>query len=140
MRHTPAQKQPLTLPLLSELCKLCDSLPATGCIYRMAFLLAFFGFLQQSNICPKSQHDFDVTRHTCRGNIKVSPPGLIVSMKWTKTLQVPGRPVLTHILAIPGHVLDTVGAFAKFCQMVPTGTCCSHFSHSQVVKWLPATI
>ena len=51
--HQPAQKQPLTLNMLKDICYLCDSIGNTGRVYKFAFLLSFYEFLRQSNLAPK---------------------------------------------------------------------------------------
>jgi hypothetical protein len=43
--------------------------------------------LRQSNLAPKTAAAFDIRRNTCRGDVICHPPGLVILLKWTKTLQ-----------------------------------------------------
>lgn len=121
--HVPNRRLPITEPMLIELCSLCDSQGVLGLVLKCAILLAFFGFLRQSNLAPKSTRDFDPTRHTCRADVLEHPPGLVIIMKWSKTLQLrASKPHLIPIPSISGHPLCPVRAYRAMIAAVPT-TC-----------------
>lgn len=119
MRHIPLQRQPLDPSTLLAICRVCDELGSKGTIYKCAFLLAFYGFLRQSNLAPNSSV-FDVTRHTSRDDVYFLPPGLIVYLKWTKSRQAPGPAAAVPLPAIPGHPLDPVRAYRNMLACAPT--------------------
>ena len=54
---------------------------------RLAVLLMFIGFLRQSSIAPNTVAQFDPTRHLTPEDLTPSARGLIVKVKWTKTIQ-----------------------------------------------------
>lgn len=122
MRHVPAQKLPITPAILDDICNVCDQLGTLGNILKVAFTFCYFGFLRQSNIAPPTRTLFDPSRHTTRGDVCQQPPGLVISLKWTKTHQAPGIPALVPIPCVPGHRTDPVAAFTKMIQTVPTHT------------------
>ena len=74
MRHTPLQRLPIDPRLLAAICRVCDNLSAMGIVLKLAFLVAFFGFLRQSNLAPPSPRTFDPSRHTTRGDVTVQAP------------------------------------------------------------------
>ena len=59
-------------------------------------MLLFFTFLRQSNLAPRKPQDYDPTRHLAVGDIFFTETGIIVLIKWTKTLQF-GKTVLLPI-------------------------------------------
>ena len=119
MRAVPLQRLPMDPPLLRRICDICDHIGVLGTILKCAFLLSFFGFLRQSNLAPTSA-SFDVTRHTTRDDVWPAPPGLLIRLKWSKTLQSPGDATIVPIPSIPGHPLDPVAAFQAMVAGSPT--------------------
>jgi integrase len=91
-----------------------------GITIKAAFLLLYFSFLRQSNISPKSTKKFDPTRHLAIADIFFSPPGYIILVKWTKTLQY-GRHVLLPVPKIP-HRHCPVQAMRSMLALKPKGT------------------
>ena len=87
---------------------------------QVAFTLTYYGFLRQSNIAPASRTGFDPSRHTTRGDVTLSPPGLVVQLKWSKTHQAPGTPGLVPIPSVPGQRTDPVAAYTSMLRAVPT--------------------
>ena len=49
-----------------------------------------------------------------------SPPGLVVSLKWSKTHQAPGVPALIPISSLLGHRTNPLAAFMRMLQVIPT--------------------
>lgn len=119
LRHVPNQRLPISESLLSKLCTLCDTLDSFGSTMKCAILLSYFGFLRQCNLAPKSARFFDPSRHTCRGDVIVHPPGLILVLKWSKTLQKSSQYVNIPIPGIPGHPLCPVRAYQQMTRAVP---------------------
>ena len=111
---------PITRDLLYKLCNECDKLGRIGLVIKCAFIFAFFGFLRCSNLVPNSIATFDKTRHLCRGDVLINPPGLIIILKWTKTQQARGNVELLPLAAIPGSTLCPVAAFKAMCESHPT--------------------
>ena len=120
MRQAPLQRLPMLPSLLSQICSVCDLLGSTGLVAKCGFLLAFFGFLRQSNLAPSCPSVFDVTLHTCRGDVFVQAAGLVITLKWTKTLQTAGQPAVIPVPSIPGHALDPVSAYQSMVTYIPT--------------------
>ncbi len=115
MRHVKDQKLPITPALLYKLCTICDGLDCPlGRMLKCAFTIAFFGFLRQSNLAPRTPAAFDPTRHTCRGNVSVTPHGLHVILNWSKTNQH----MNTHTIPLPALQDATVDPRAAYVAML----------------------
>ena len=120
IRHRPLQRQPLSIDMLSELVQVVEHCGIYGLVFKVAVLFAFYGFLRQSNLAPKSPSNFDPSRHTCRQDIFVAKPGLVVLLKWSKTAQSAQTHELIPLPAIPGSHLCPVTAYEKMVQQIPT--------------------
>lgn len=120
-RHIPTQRRPLTREMLCNMCSVCDSLqPEIGTVLKVALLFGFCGFLRQSNLAPRRAHKFDPTRDTCRGDILIQHPGIVIAVKWTKTRQLAGTPNLIPIPKISDPILDPVAAYHSMIAITPT--------------------
>jgi integrase len=119
MHHVPNQKEPISLTMLHQLSQLTLHYGVWGEVLRCAFLFMFFAFLRQSNIAPRSRADYDPTRHTRRSDVTFTPSGLILDIKWTKTIQKRGHPVRIPLPRIPGSILCPTRAFRTMQLHVP---------------------
>ena len=121
MRCVPQQKAPISIEMLKSLCELCDKLGTLGTVMHTLFLIAFYGFLRCSNLCPSTQEAFDTTRHPTRADIRVADPGLLMAQKWSKTVQAPtaARQIPIPRITTPSS-LDPVTAFTAMISAVPT--------------------
>ncbi len=105
MHHTPNRRRPITPTILKNMLRLCQQMGSIGIMLKVALLFGFHAFLRQSNIVPPSEQEFDPTRHTCRGDIFMQPPGLVMLQKWTKTNQS-GKNVT--VIPIPSNINSLV--------------------------------
>ncbi len=119
MRFVPQTKLAVTPFILNKLCKLCLSQGATGAVLRLAIILAFFAFLRASNLCPYKETDFDPTRHLTRGDLQVAPPGIVLQLKWSKTLQQAMQPKCIPVVQIKDSAMDAVHALNEMELMIP---------------------
>ena len=120
MRHSPIQRLAIRPSLLAQICHVCDHLSTPGLVFKVAFLLAFYGFLRQSNLAPHCRTGLDSSRHTMRCDILIQAPVLVVLLKWTKIHQATQTPTAIPIPTIPGHALDPVAAYQAMIARVPT--------------------
>lgn len=120
LRHFPHRKLPVTIDMLTGICKSCDLFGMLGKVLKFAFILGFFGMLRQSNLAPRSADHFDCRRHTCRGDIIMQSQHLFVFIKWSKTLQTPQGLPLIPLPSLPDHILDPTAAFQDMISMVPS--------------------
>ena len=109
--HILVQKLPMTPDIRKSLCNICDLIGDVGTVLKVAFILSCYGFLRQSNIAPSSPSAFNPSHHTTRDDMKLQPHGLVVTLKWSTTHQVPGVLNLIPIPSVPGHPMDLLAAF-----------------------------
>ena len=93
-----------------------DSISTVGNVLKLGFLVAFFGFLRQSNLTPPSPRAFDPT---CR-DVTVQARDLVIRLKWSKTMQAAGTPAAITIPAISCHPLNPVASYQAILYQVPT--------------------
>jgi integrase len=77
----------------------------------MAYILAFTALLHISNLAPPTRSAFDPRRHIRRGDITITPNGLSIFIRWTKTLQNYNQTAHIQDFAIPNSQLCPLLAF-----------------------------
>lgn len=120
-QHFPSSKLPITPVILNQLCDMLDHQATTGLVIKSALLLAFFTFLRQSNLCPTASHTFDNKKHLARGDVFFHHPGMIILIKWSKTLQH-GKYALLPVPRMPMHPHCPVSAFKKMFKAIPANS------------------
>ena len=89
--HCPKRAHPITPDLLLRIHHVLEfSKPAHVAAWA-AFLLAFFLMARKSNMVPPSLLTFDPHKHLTRGDIFLGDAGLLVYIKWSKTIQTGER-------------------------------------------------
>ncbi len=78
------------------------------------------------NVCRLVR--FDSTRHLTRGNVSIRDPGLIIALKWSKTLQTPLQPQCIPIVQVADEVLDVVNVFKRVVLSIPAAKAQSLFT------------
>lgn len=87
-------------------------------VYWCLFLFAFFLFARKSNLVPSTQKDFKNKKFLLRNDVKPGLDHLVVSMRWSKTIQFGERVLETPLIAIPGSILCPIAAFKCMCKKV----------------------
>ena len=80
------EKSAVTLPHLLRLVRACDVDFALWPL-KVALLFGYMGYLRVSNMAPNTVSDLDVTRHTTFSDVWATDNGVLLQLKWTKTLQ-----------------------------------------------------
>ena len=101
----------------------------SGFTHRALFLLTFHWFFRISNLLPTSQSTFQPLRDLARGDVTISSPGLLVLLKWTKTLQASRDQHLIPLTAVPGSVLCPLQAVIQLNSQYPVPNTAPMFSH-----------
>ena len=116
----PLQRLPITPTILHKLCSLCSSLGPLWPSMRVMLTCGFFGMMRQSNLARHTITIFDLTRHTCQSYIILSSPGIIIIMKWSKTVQSLDNAVLLPIPQLSGQLMDPIRAYKGLLAASPT--------------------
>lgn len=117
--HIPNQRLPVTAVMLKDICQICESMGQLGRVIKFAILLGFYGMLRQSNLAPPTPGSFDPSRHTCRGDVFLHPPGLVILIKWSKCKQRRDAQHMVPIAQMPGHMLCPKQAYLDMLQAAP---------------------
>jgi hypothetical protein len=120
LRTPPKRMLPINAVLLHKLCQAPRRLGRMGIIIKVAITFAYFGMLRQSNLAPAHGRDWDITRHTSRGDVTIAPPGLVLNIKWTKSAQTINCTPLVPIPTVQGAITDPLSAYRELLLMCPT--------------------
>ena len=110
----------MTLSQLRALVALCDNINC-GQVFKAAFLMAFFAFLQISNIAPHASGAFDPSRNLTTSDIKVTSKFMNVAIKWSKTLQTRDKIYVVTVPKLSCPLLCPVTALQKAISMYHPG-------------------
>ena len=83
------------------------------CNIWAAALIMFFAMLRCSNVLPLSAPQFDNQRMLCRRDVTFHPDRLMLSIRWSKTIQFAQHTLQLPLPRIPGHILCPVQAMFK---------------------------
>ncbi len=114
------RKLPITIQQLTDIINYTSQLGDLGTLIKVGICFSFFGFLRQSNIAPKSASEFDIMKHTTRGDIEFREPGLVISIRWSKTKQAGEQPHLVPLSKLTNKTLCPVRAYKKLLKVSPT--------------------
>ena len=119
IRHVPVLRGPVSPDLLKSVIAAINEAQSPQAM-RLALILMFVGFLRQSSVAPQSVSAYDSTRHLSASDLTLTPAGLRVAIKWTKTLQTSAD--ATSILLPPTEdpLLCPVRAYCSYRDAFPS--------------------
>ena len=94
---------------------------------KVCLTVGFFGMHNLSNLIPRMADSFEPSRHMCRGDVLVAPPGLLIIIRWTKTLQCVGKTPVLRLPAVQGHPANPLAVYRELLTISPT------VSHNQLL-------
>lgn len=83
------------------------------------YTTAFFSMLRTSNLLPNAVSNFDPTKQLCRGDLSFHPGGILLTIKWSKTIQYRERVHQIPLPYIAGHPLCPVTALYTLLRLGP---------------------
>lgn len=117
-KHVPTKAAVMTPGILLKIHDLFDLTSANDCTYWALFTLAFFLLARKSNLVPDSVTKFDGSKQLTRGDFKITPDSLNVTLKWSKTNQA-GRLEIFPLLKNEGNKLCPLKAYQKMVNACP---------------------
>ena len=111
------RKLPITPQILLKIRNLLNLEILQDSMFWAASLVAFFGFFRKSNLFPPSVKAFDSNKHLCRSDFSLHPWGIMIRIKWSKTIQFGERILQTPIPRLKGHPLCPVSAIVNAFSM-----------------------
>lgn len=107
------QADPITPAILKEIYKALDMTKNENIVYWCLFLFAFYLFARKSNLVPTVKKDLKEKKFLCHKDVECFENTLIVSMRWSKTIQFGERILRTPLVAISGSNLCPVTAYKQ---------------------------
>ena len=82
-------------------------------------LVAFVGLFRKRNLVLKTIDDFDPINHISRDDFLVTDNGLLIHVRWSKTVQFQQRELLVPFPKVPNHSLCPVNSSIGFFPVIP---------------------
>ncbi len=120
MTHIRRSHDTVTVYIVNKLIQHYTPLGQKGIILKTAILFIFWGLLRINNLAHATLTSFDPRRHTCRGDILLQYPGIVIILKWSKTCQDHKSVNLIPIPRIPGHPMCHVQAYITMTEQYKT--------------------
>lgn len=112
------QAKPITPEILLKFTSILDLTKPTDIVFWYLFLFAFFLFSRKSNLVPTTKEDVKNSKCLLHKDVTLESDTLIVSFRYSKTIQFGERILQTPLIKIPGSVLCPVTAYNKMCSMI----------------------
>jgi hypothetical protein len=118
LKHTPVRSLPMTIPILYKLFQTMDLSIELNLVLWTAYLVTFFTCSRKSSIIPKSHNLFDPVKHLQRKDIEIFNGGLIIHIKYSKTMQACEEQIYFPVSSFDSYICPKK-AFQLMCQKVP---------------------
>jgi len=122
-RHLGAkvnQKAPITVDILCKIHKLLDFSLINDCIFWAVCLTMFFGMLRKSNVLSPSTNGFVLGKHLARQDVHVTSNGIVLIVRWSKTIQYRERELQIPLPCRQGHDLCPTTAILRALALTAT--------------------
>lgn len=116
--HMVKQAAPITPEILLKMHQCMDMRKSTDVVIWCLFLFAFFLFARKSNLVPTTLNDVKSSKFLLRQDVTYKDGNLLITMKWSKTIQFGERILETPLIEIPHSPLCPVAAYLKMCRVV----------------------
>ena len=139
MQHCPRQALPISPAMLVAMRGMLDLHDPVDASYWSLIILSFFIFSRKSNMVPQPIAKFDPKKQLTRQDVIVKRNMLLVTIKWSKTIQFGQRQHIVPVLAIPGCPLCPVMAYKNMLRLVPAQSNVAAFLVTKGDKTQPIT-
>ena len=109
----PAQKQPITPDILHHIYTKLNLRSSFDASFWAICLVSFFGMLRKSHLLASSAHSFDPSQQLLCSDLQFFPWGVLMNIRWRKTIQFRERVVQLPLPFIPGSSLCPVTAIQR---------------------------
>ena len=107
------RKLPITPTILLQLKSQLDLSTPRHTAFWAAALIGFFGFLRKSNLLSPSVSGFNPSKHLTRQDFVFFDWGVMLQIKWAKTIQFGERVLESPLPRLRGHPLCPVEALLR---------------------------
>lgn len=119
LNHAVHHATPISPLILKEIYFKLDMSKADDIMFWCLFVFAFFLLSRKSNLVPTKKKDLQLPKFLLRKDVSESDNGLIVNMKWSKTIQAGQRILSIPLTKIPDCILCPVAAYHNMIKMIP---------------------
>ena len=126
IRRAGATKLPATPDVLRKALSCLHAVDYPRLV-KAAIIMIFMGFLRQSSAAPPTVAAFDPSRHITRQDITIKPTGVLLNLKWTKTIQRATDAKKLWLPATTDPLLCPVRALNDYLQHAPAAPALSPF-------------
>ena len=114
----PDNRSAITIEDLTRLVAVCNTDPSLVPL-RVALVFGFLGYLRISNMTAPTAQSFDPTRHTSWADVRPCEQGLLLDLKWTKTLQAQHGVTTIPLSSLSDQRICPVAAWDLYRHMLP---------------------
>ncbi|XP_053383790.1 uncharacterized protein LOC128549996 [Mercenaria mercenaria] len=125
--HMVRQAHPMTTNLLLKIYRVLDLSSPDDNTFWCLFLFAFFLLARKSNLVPTTKKELLNPKFLLSKDVRVTSTGLLITMKWTKTIQKGERLLVVPLTCINGSPLCPVKAYHRMIGYIPRSMSCPLF-------------
>ena len=116
------QAKPITPEILLQFASVLNMTDPEDVVIWCLFLFAFFLFSRKSNLVPTTKEDVKNNKCLLQKDVTEHEDYLIVSFRYSKTIQFGERILQTPLIKIPGSILCPVAAYKRMRRMISTAS------------------
>ena len=131
-------KTVIDIDTLHLIVRACD-FTYMGQIFKAIYTLAFFSFLRLSNLVPHTRNAFSPYYQLARGDVIFAPPGLLLLIKWSKTIQAKNAVKILKIPDLGANPICPVHAIRNAMSITPGANNSPLFQYKSNSQWQPLT-
>ena len=131
-------KSVIDMDMLHLIVRACD-FTYMGQIFKAIYTLAFFSFLRLSNLVPHTRNAFSPYYQLARGDVIFAPPGLLVLIKWSKTIEAKNAVKILKIPDLGANPICPVHAIRNTMSITPGASNSPFFQYKSNSQWPPLT-
>ena len=135
---SPQQKHPITVSILREIHAKLNFTSSVDAYFWAICLVAFFWYIRKSHLLIKGKSSFDAFKQFVKTDFLFFTWGVIVKVRWSKTIQFREREILIPLPRATGSALCPVTAIIQafsFTKHAPSDCQASPVS----LQWQPFT-
>ena len=129
--NAPQQKLPITFDVLRKLHNVLNLSCSVDASFWAICLVAFFGMFRKSHLLVSKVGSFDPARQFTKEDFQFFPWGVLLRVRWSKTIQFRERVIQIPLVRVPGSPFCPVAAVSwafSFTSQAPVS--------SQAFQWV----
>ena len=113
MGNAPMQKLPITLDILRGIFGRLNLNYSVDASFWAICLVAFFGMFRKSHPLSTTSSSFDPVRQFTKADFRFFPWGVLIRVRWSKTIQFREKEVFVPLPRVPGSPFCPVSAIYR---------------------------